>query len=123
MLLLCRLGNHDKEREKKEINKTAPKFKFKLSEYGHFVTEIYTQNVKKNMLVDVQYHKSNCQIAYQTGVFPRHQHRLRNSYTMVRPPVCGDNPRALASRLSPVQVDNHGITILYHLHQCRPVTL
>ena len=30
------------------------------------------------------------------------------------PPVCGDNPRALASGLSYVQVDKHGITILYH---------
>ena len=27
------------------------------------------------------------------------------------PPVCGDNPRALASGLSYVQVDKHGITI------------
>ena len=31
-------------------------------------------------------------------------------------PVRGDNPRALASGLSYVQVDKHGITILYHLH-------
>ena len=30
---------------------------------------------------------------------------------MVRPPVRGDNPRAYARRLSPVQVDNNGITI------------
>ena len=44
-----------------------------------------------------------------------------NSYTMGCPPVCGDNPRALASGLSYVQVDKHGITILYHLHQCRPL--
>ena len=29
------------------------------------------------------------------------------------PPVRGDNPRALASGLSYVQVDKHGITILY----------
>ena len=36
------------------------------------------------------------------------------------PPVRVDNPRALASGLSYVQVDKHGITILYHLHQCRP---
>ena len=28
------------------------------------------------------------------------------------PPVRGDNPRALASVLSYVHVDNHGITIL-----------
>ena len=32
--------------------------------------------------------------------------------------VRGDNPRALASGISYVQVDNHGRTILYHLHQC-----
>ena len=30
---------------------------------------------------------------------------LSNSYTMVCPPVRGDNPRALASGLSPVQAD------------------
>ena len=41
---------------------------------------------------------------------------LSNSYTMCCPPVRGDNPRALASGLSYVQVDKHGITILYHLH-------
>ena len=38
------------------------------------------------------------------------------------PPVRGDNPRALASGLSYVQEDKHGITILNHLHQCRPCT-
>ena len=38
------------------------------------------------------------------------------------PPVRGDNPQALASGLSYVQVDKHGITILYHLHQRRPCT-
>ena len=43
-----------------------------------------------------------------------------NSYTMGCPPVCGDNPRAIASGLSYIQVDKHGITILYHLYQCRP---
>ena len=47
---------------------------------------------------------------------------IGNSYTMGCPPVRGDNPRALASGLSYVQVDKHGITILYHLHQCRPCT-
>ena len=49
-------------------------------------------------------------------------HIFGNSYTMGCPPVRGDNPRALASGLSYVQVDKHGITILYHLHQCRPCT-
>ena len=47
---------------------------------------------------------------------------LRNSYTMGCPPVRGDNPRALASGLYYVPVDKHGITILFHLHQCRPCT-
>ena len=40
-----------------------------------------------------------------------------NSYTIGCPTVRGDNPRALASGLSYVQVDKHSITILYHLHQ------
>ena len=44
------------------------------------------------------------------------------SYTMGCLPVRGDNPRALASGLSYVQVDKHGITILYYQHQCRPCT-
>ena len=48
--------------------------------------------------------------------------QISNSYTMGCPPVRGDNPRALASGLSYVQVDKHGITILYHQHQCRPCT-
>ena len=47
---------------------------------------------------------------------------LCNSYTMGCPPVRLDNSRALASGLSYVQVDKHGITILYHLQQCRPCT-
>ena len=47
---------------------------------------------------------------------------IGNSYTMGCPPVRGDNPRAVASGLSYVQVDKHGITILYHLHQGRPCT-
>ena len=45
-----------------------------------------------------------------------------NSYTMDCPPIRGDNPRALASGISYVQVDNHGKTIIYHLHQCWPCT-
>ena len=40
----------------------------------------------------------------------------KHGITMACPPVRGDNPRALASGLSYVQVDKHGITILYHLH-------
>ena len=47
---------------------------------------------------------------------------ISNSDTMGCPPVRGDNPRALVSGLSYVQVNKHGITILYYLHQCRPCT-
>ena len=47
---------------------------------------------------------------------------ISNSYTMGCPSVRGDNPRALASGLSYVQVDKPGITILYHLHQFRTYT-
>ena len=35
-------------------------------------------------------------------------------------PERADNPRALASGLSYVQVDKHGITTLYYQHQYRP---
>ena len=45
-----------------------------------------------------------------------------NSYTMACPPVREDNPRALASGLSYVQVDKHGITILDHQHQSRDIS-
>ena len=41
---------------------------------------------------------------------------------MAYPPVRGDNARALASGLSYVQVDKDGVTISYHLYQCRPCT-
>ena len=47
---------------------------------------------------------------------------LSNNHTMGCPPIRVDNPRALASGLSYVKVDKHGITILHHLHQCRPCT-
>ena len=53
---------------------------------------------------------------------PPYLTNLSNSYTMGCPPVRGDNTRALASGLSYVQVDKHGITSLSHLHQCRPCT-
>ena len=45
-----------------------------------------------------------------------------NIYTIGCLPVRVDNPRALASGLSYVQVDKHGITILYHLYQYRLCT-
>ena len=58
-------------------------------------------------------------VLIQRIVYP---HRLSNNYTMVCPPVREDNPRALASGLSYVKVDKHGIIILYHLYQCRHYT-
>ena len=51
-----------------------------------------------------------------------HQNFASNSYTMGCLSARGDNPRALASGLFYVQVDKHGITILYHIHLCRPCT-
>ena len=33
--------------------------------------------------------------------------RISNSYTRICLPVCGDNPRALASGLSRIQADKH----------------
>ena len=56
----------------------------------------------------------------QLCLIRQHGRLISHSYTMGCAPVRGDNPRALASELSYVQVDKHGITILYHLHQCRP---
>ena len=46
--------------------------------------------------------------------------KINIRYTMGCPPEHGDNPRALASRLSYVRVEKRCITILYHLHQCIP---
>ena len=48
--------------------------------------------------------------------------KISKSYTTDCPPVRWDNPRALASGLSYVQVDKHGITIVHHQHQWRPCT-
>ena len=45
-----------------------------------------------------------------------------NSYTIGCLPVRVDNPRALASGLSYVQVDRHDITVVYHLYQYKLCT-
>ena len=47
--------------------------------------------------------------------------RFSNSYTMMFT-FTWRYPQALANELSYVQVDKHGITFLYHLHQCIPFT-
>ena len=44
-------------------------------------------------------------MGYQTGDLADYFNKLCNSYTMVCPSVGGDNPRALARGLSPVQAD------------------
>ena len=68
------------------------------------------------MKIQITFRQYNNQKTFQLEV------KLRNGYTMGCPPVRGDNPRALVSGLSYVPVDKHGITILYHLHQCRHCT-
>ena len=45
------------------------------------------------------------------------------SYTTVCQPVEGDNPQALESELSLVQVGKGDITILYHPHRFRPYSV
>ena len=57
-----------------------------------------------------------------TDLLHHARHGVSNCYTKGCPPVRGDNPRALASGLSYVQVDKHGVTILYHLLKCRRCT-
>ena len=72
-----------------------------------------------------QKHKRSTKEVPPWNAFEPAQPSLQNlskSYTMGCPPVRGDNPRALASGLSPVQVHSHGLTILYRLHLCRPCT-
>ena len=46
----------------------------------------------------------------------RLSHDTRVSHRMVCASVQEDNPRALASRLSPVQTQNHTMTCLLHQH-------
>ena len=58
------------------------------------------------MASDLVLHSSPMSIQRTLGL-----NGLSKSYTMGCPPVRGDNPRALASELSYVQVDKHGITI------------
>ena len=74
---------------------------------------MWVVNRDKGNIIGIMYQERNiCYLAV-----------LSNNYTMVCTPVCGDNPRALASGLSPIQVDNNVINILYHLHHCRHCTL
>ena len=78
----------------------------------------WLRNEKKTFLIARSYLKA-CE-AGQTKV--QRGRGISNIYTMGCLPVRGNNPRALASGLSYVQVDKHDITILDHLHMCRPCT-
>ena len=80
----------------------------------------YSDHKKENKFGEINILESN----FLSSSYGNESHKSVgcNSYTMGCPPVRGDNPRALASGLSYVQVDKHGITNLYHLHQCRPCT-
>ena len=68
--------------------------------------------------ISILYHLHQCRLAHHK-IFRAKVGKggISNSYTMGCPPVCGDNPRVLASGLSYVQVDKDGISISYHLHQ------
>ena len=57
-------------------------------------------------------------VAYPSNAHVCFALKICNSYTMGCPPVRGP----LATGLSYVHVDTHGINILYHLYQCRPCT-
>ena len=78
-------------------------------------------NFKGQTFITVYFTLSTCGICAPL-LYSHACYVISNSYTMGCPPVRGDNPRALASVLSYVQVVKYGITILYHLHQCRPST-
>ena len=80
----------------------------------------YTNTAKLTRNTTKQIYKSKDTFSELNSTLEVVLERTRNSYTMGCPSVRGDNPRALASGLSYVQVDKHGLTILYHLHQCRP---
>ena len=49
-------------------------------------------------------------------LYVTYMQNINHSYPLVYQLVREDNPRALASGLFPMQVDNHGITSLNHLH-------
>ena len=57
---------------------------------------------------------SLCVDGYRFGLIETciHLEMKGNSYTMVCPPLGGDNPQALASSYLPYRRTNHGITIL-----------
>ena len=70
--------------------------------------------------VCIQIRTDNLLVPICVQIVCKSYQQICNSYTIGCLPVCRDSPRALVSGLSYVQVDNYGITILYHLHQCRP---
>ena len=88
-----------------------------LSDVFEMVCFIFSIKVERKAKIGNRYNQVPQLTQDHTG-----KRQTRNIYTMGCPPVRGDNPRAVASGLSYVQVDKHGITILYHHHQCRQCT-
>ena len=60
------------------------------------------------------------QIVLIHGILPTLDDSLHNNCMAYVPVIHGDNPRALASGLSPIQMDTplYNYIILQHLHQC-----
>ena len=85
-----------------------------------YIQQAYYESINQQSIV-LEYH-ANLETIMQIETYVTPKKISCNSYTMGCPPVRGDNQRALASGLSYAQVDKHDITILYHLHQCRPCT-
>ena len=79
--------------------------------YSNLWTYLFQYNLLQNIF---KYHHQSQVCTIYT--------EMSNSYIMGCPPERGDDPRALASGLSYVQVDKHGISILYHQHQYSPCT-
>ena len=61
----------------------------------------------------LEWYSNGYRCMYMNGSLPHRPNKITscNSYIMVCPPVHGDNPRALVNAISPVHVNNHGITI------------
>ena len=77
--------------------------------YGHWYVQVSNGYLATTQLWKIGLYIFFFFILYSSFARQHETYWIRNSYTMGCPPVCGDNPRALASGLSYVQVDKHGI--------------
>ena len=79
-------------------------------EQGCIIQRSYQTNDRGRTLAELEeLTRCTCKINANFVIYGRY---ISNGYTMDCPHVRGDNPRALASGLSYVQADKHGITIL-----------